>query len=191
VPQPQPKLPKSGGSLRGDIPAGMPHDCTGVLWSIESRSRAGANAILHSIRHRSEANSNFAPKAFVHSHISTWVMGMIGVTEVSVIFPLDLVLASERASLINSALLIGCLRFAAPRLFALDAFGQHPFYQEVNRRRVALTGLRPGQHVVDVGVRCRDIVCGDRVQALRLQLVPVRSPTGPFDSAAKPTFRRG
>jgi ubiquinone/menaquinone biosynthesis C-methylase UbiE len=39
----------------------------------------------------------------------------------------------------------------APRLFTLDAFAQHPFYQEVNRRLVALTGLRSGQHVVDLG----------------------------------------
>jgi ubiquinone/menaquinone biosynthesis C-methylase UbiE len=38
-----------------------------------------------------------------------------------------------------------------PRSFTLDKFAQHPFYQEVNRRLVALTGLRPGQHVVDVG----------------------------------------
>jgi ubiquinone/menaquinone biosynthesis C-methylase UbiE len=39
----------------------------------------------------------------------------------------------------------------APRTFTLDAFAQHPFYQEVNRRLVALTGLRVGQHVVDLG----------------------------------------
>jgi ubiquinone/menaquinone biosynthesis C-methylase UbiE len=36
-------------------------------------------------------------------------------------------------------------------LFTLDKFAQHPFYQEVNRRLVALTGLRIGQHVVDLG----------------------------------------
>ncbi|HEY8766429.1 MAG TPA: class I SAM-dependent methyltransferase [Dehalococcoidia bacterium] len=36
-------------------------------------------------------------------------------------------------------------------LFTLDKFAQHPFYQEVNRRLVALTGLRTGQHVVDLG----------------------------------------
>ena len=39
----------------------------------------------------------------------------------------------------------------APRTFTLDKFAQHPFYQEVNRRLVALTGLRAGQHVVDLG----------------------------------------
>lgn len=38
-----------------------------------------------------------------------------------------------------------------PRLFTLDKFAQHPFYQEVNRRLVALTGLTKGQHVVDLG----------------------------------------
>lgn len=38
-----------------------------------------------------------------------------------------------------------------PRLFTLDKFAQHPFYQEVNRRLVALTGLHKGQHVVDLG----------------------------------------
>lgn len=36
-------------------------------------------------------------------------------------------------------------------LFTLDKFAQHPFYQEVNRRLVALTGLHTGQHVVDLG----------------------------------------
>jgi ubiquinone/menaquinone biosynthesis C-methylase UbiE len=35
--------------------------------------------------------------------------------------------------------------------FTLDKFAQHPFYQEVNRRLVALTGLRQGQRVVDLG----------------------------------------
>jgi len=35
--------------------------------------------------------------------------------------------------------------------FTLEKFAQHPFYQEVNRRLVALAGLRPGQRVVDVG----------------------------------------
>jgi len=39
----------------------------------------------------------------------------------------------------------------ASGLFTLDKFAQHPFYQEVNRRLVALTGLRTGQHVVDLG----------------------------------------
>ncbi len=39
----------------------------------------------------------------------------------------------------------------APGLYTLDKFAQHPFYLEVNKRLVALTGLRPGQHVVDVG----------------------------------------
>ena len=39
----------------------------------------------------------------------------------------------------------------ASGLFTLDKFAQHPFYQEVNRRLVALTGLRIGQHVVDLG----------------------------------------
>jgi len=38
-----------------------------------------------------------------------------------------------------------------PRLFTLEKFAQHPFYQEVNRRLVALTGLHQGQHVVDLG----------------------------------------
>jgi ubiquinone/menaquinone biosynthesis C-methylase UbiE len=40
---------------------------------------------------------------------------------------------------------------AQPRTFTLDQFAQHPFYQDVNRRLVALTGLRKGQHVVDLG----------------------------------------
>lgn len=35
--------------------------------------------------------------------------------------------------------------------FTLDRFAQHPFYHEVNRRLVALTGLRKGQCVVDLG----------------------------------------
>ena len=39
----------------------------------------------------------------------------------------------------------------APSLYTLDKFAQHPFYQEVNRRLVALTGLHSGQHVVDLG----------------------------------------
>jgi ubiquinone/menaquinone biosynthesis C-methylase UbiE len=38
-----------------------------------------------------------------------------------------------------------------PSGFTLDKFAQHPFYQEVNRRLVALTGLHSGQHVVDLG----------------------------------------
>lgn len=37
------------------------------------------------------------------------------------------------------------------RTFTLEKFAQHPFYQEVNRRLVAITGLRRGQHVVDLG----------------------------------------
>ncbi len=39
----------------------------------------------------------------------------------------------------------------APRTYTLDKFAQEPFYQEVNRRLVALTGLHEGQRVVDVG----------------------------------------
>ncbi len=35
--------------------------------------------------------------------------------------------------------------------FTLEKFADHPFYQEVNRRLVALTGLRRGQCVVDLG----------------------------------------
>ncbi len=35
--------------------------------------------------------------------------------------------------------------------FTLDKFAQHPFYQEVNRRLVALTNLRAGQCIVDLG----------------------------------------
>jgi ubiquinone/menaquinone biosynthesis C-methylase UbiE len=38
-----------------------------------------------------------------------------------------------------------------PPSYTLDAFAEHPFYEEVNRRLVALTGLRHGQHVVDLG----------------------------------------
>ena len=38
-----------------------------------------------------------------------------------------------------------------PRFYTLDKFAQHPFYQEVNRRLVALTGLHKGQRVVDLG----------------------------------------
>ena len=35
--------------------------------------------------------------------------------------------------------------------FTLEKFAQNPFYQEVNRRLVALASLRPGQCVVDLG----------------------------------------
>jgi len=35
--------------------------------------------------------------------------------------------------------------------FTLEKFAANPFYQEVNRRLVALAGLRPGQSVVDLG----------------------------------------
>src|SRR3990172_1378269 len=38
-----------------------------------------------------------------------------------------------------------------PDVFTLEKFAQHPFYQEVNRRLVALTGLQRGQSVVDLG----------------------------------------
>jgi ubiquinone/menaquinone biosynthesis C-methylase UbiE len=40
---------------------------------------------------------------------------------------------------------------SGPGGFTLDKFAQHPFYQEVNRRLVALTRLAKGQRVVDVG----------------------------------------
>jgi ubiquinone/menaquinone biosynthesis C-methylase UbiE len=39
----------------------------------------------------------------------------------------------------------------APRSYTLDKFAQEPFYEEVNKRLVALTGLHKGQRVVDVG----------------------------------------
>jgi len=35
--------------------------------------------------------------------------------------------------------------------FTLEHFAEHPFYYEVNRRLVTLTGLRKGQRVVDLG----------------------------------------
>jgi ubiquinone/menaquinone biosynthesis C-methylase UbiE len=35
--------------------------------------------------------------------------------------------------------------------FTLEKFASHPFYQDVNRRLVALSHLRPGLRVVDVG----------------------------------------
>jgi ubiquinone/menaquinone biosynthesis C-methylase UbiE len=35
--------------------------------------------------------------------------------------------------------------------FSLEKFASHPFYQEVNRRLVALTGLRDSRRVVDLG----------------------------------------
>jgi len=35
--------------------------------------------------------------------------------------------------------------------FTLEKFAQHPFYQEVNRRLVTLTGLHRGQRIVDLG----------------------------------------
>jgi len=35
--------------------------------------------------------------------------------------------------------------------FSLEKFASHPFYQDVNRRLVALTHLRPGEQVVDLG----------------------------------------
>ncbi|HEV8574839.1 MAG TPA: methyltransferase domain-containing protein [Dehalococcoidia bacterium] len=38
-----------------------------------------------------------------------------------------------------------------PDVFTLEKFARHPFYQEVNRRLVALTGLTRGQSVVDLG----------------------------------------
>ena len=37
------------------------------------------------------------------------------------------------------------------RDFTLEKFSQNPFYQEVNRRLVALAHLKPGQTVVDLG----------------------------------------
>lgn len=39
----------------------------------------------------------------------------------------------------------------APRSYTLDKFAREPFYQQVNERLVALTGLREGFRVVDVG----------------------------------------
>jgi len=39
----------------------------------------------------------------------------------------------------------------APRSYTLDKFAQESFYQDVNKRLVALTGLHEGQHVVDLG----------------------------------------
>src|SRR3990172_8276547 len=38
-----------------------------------------------------------------------------------------------------------------PSEFTLEKFSQKPFYQEVNRRLVALARLRPGLRVVDLG----------------------------------------
>src|SRR3970282_2063117 len=38
-----------------------------------------------------------------------------------------------------------------PSEFTLEKFSQNPFYQEVNRRLVALARLRPGLRVVDLG----------------------------------------
>lgn len=38
-----------------------------------------------------------------------------------------------------------------PDGFTFEKFAQNPFYQEVNRRLVALAGLRPGLRVVDLG----------------------------------------
>lgn len=38
-----------------------------------------------------------------------------------------------------------------PGLFTLEKFARHPFYEEVNRRLVALTQLHKGQCVVDLG----------------------------------------
>src|SRR5947209_7641847 len=35
--------------------------------------------------------------------------------------------------------------------YTLEKFAQHPFYEEVNRRLVALTQLHPGLRVVDLG----------------------------------------
>ncbi len=35
--------------------------------------------------------------------------------------------------------------------FTLEKFAENPFYQEINRRLVALAGLRPGLRVVDLG----------------------------------------
>lgn len=35
--------------------------------------------------------------------------------------------------------------------YTLEKFAQHPFYQDVNRRLVAMTGLHSGQTVVDLG----------------------------------------
>ena len=39
----------------------------------------------------------------------------------------------------------------AARSYTLDKFAQEPFYQDVNKRLVALTGLHEGQRVVDIG----------------------------------------
>ncbi len=38
-----------------------------------------------------------------------------------------------------------------PSDFTLEKFSQNPFYQEINRRLVALARLRSGQRVVDLG----------------------------------------
>jgi ubiquinone/menaquinone biosynthesis C-methylase UbiE len=35
--------------------------------------------------------------------------------------------------------------------YTLEKFAAQPFYQDINRRLVSLTGLRKGQHVVDLG----------------------------------------
>ncbi|HEU4760414.1 MAG TPA: methyltransferase domain-containing protein [Dehalococcoidia bacterium] len=40
---------------------------------------------------------------------------------------------------------------AVSERFTLEKFAENPFYQEVNRRLVALAGLRPGLRVVDLG----------------------------------------
>ncbi len=38
-----------------------------------------------------------------------------------------------------------------PNGFSLEKFASHPFYEEVNRRLVTLTHLRPVEKVVDLG----------------------------------------
>ncbi len=61
--------------------------------------------------------------------------------------------------------------------FTLEKFAENSFYQEVNRRLVALAGLRPGQRVVDLGagtgavtrMLVEEVGCGEKAEVIAVE----------------------